>query len=355
MSFGPELHFEGYEKDYINEDRLQRIVKFQATGYRSGCSSGEMLNALIAKGVEPEDIVGIYKVSPSDSVYSVLFKFTDIADLVVSWGSLLAGKASFDSMKLNEQVVNVRVHWLPLFYDNSILREILSDYGEILEFKMLKAAHEKVVVLDGVREVKMRVDEVKKHAIPHIVHFNSGQSVLLTMAGRPPYCLKCKTVGHVRGNCPTKKSYATTVQNVNASSQLAEQSQSTGSSHPGPTTQVPSANASAAGPEPALPPVESASGSTPVPQGASADPEADTSSQDLGSGGSDVSVAVPRVQELMEATDSGKRGRDEDDDDDFIKPNRTAKMKTGPPPSPALHLPLSGGYRDLLGDVKDTP
>ena len=53
------MHFEGFGKDYINEDSLQRIVKFQATGYRSGCSSGQMLNALIAKGVEAEDIVGI--------------------------------------------------------------------------------------------------------------------------------------------------------------------------------------------------------------------------------------------------------------------------------------------------------
>ena len=131
-----------------------------------------------------------------------------------------------------------------------------------------------------------------------------------------------------------------------ASSRLAEKSQSTGSSDPAPTTRVPSAHASAACLEPALPPVESASGSTPAPQGASADPEADPSSQDLGSGGANVSVAAPRGQELMEALDSSKRGCDKDDDDDYVTPNQTAK-KVGPPLSPTLYLPLSDGYRDL--------
>ena len=119
LSFGPELVFDGCEQDYINADRLQRIVKFMATGYRSGCSTGEMLNALIERGVEPDDrIVGIYKVSPSDSIYSVLFKFTDVADQVVQWAPLHVGKSVFETMKLNEQVINVRVHWLPLFFEN---------------------------------------------------------------------------------------------------------------------------------------------------------------------------------------------------------------------------------------------
>ena len=209
---------------YINGDRVKRIVKFVATGYRTGCSAGEMLNAVISRGVEPDEIVGIYKVSPSDSVYCVLFKFTDIADQVVRLGPLHVGKSVFEAMKLNEQVVNVRVHWLPLFtpvplfFDNSILREIFGAYGEVIgEIKMLKTAHEKVVVYDGVREVKLRVDEMKKHMIPHVVHFNSGQSVLLTIPGRPPYCLKCKTVGHTRGNCPTKK-YASVAQKPNSQS-----------------------------------------------------------------------------------------------------------------------------------------
>ena len=146
-----------------------------------------MLNALIERGVEPDDIVGIYKVSPSDSIYSVLFKITDVADQVVQWGPLHVGKSVFETMKLNEQVINVRVHWLPLFFENSILREILSAYGEIIgDIKMLKSAHEKVVVYDGVREVKLPVDEMKKQLIPHVVHFNSGQSILLTIPGRPP-------------------------------------------------------------------------------------------------------------------------------------------------------------------------
>ena len=97
----------------------------------------------------------------------------------------------YDIMKMAEQVVTVRVHWLPIYYDSSILYELFSKYGEVLDIKMMKTAHAKITTFNGSREAKLKTDEFRKHIIPHLVNFNSGQSILLTIPGRPPYCLRC--------------------------------------------------------------------------------------------------------------------------------------------------------------------
>lgn len=208
-----EFYFDGDESSFINGDRLSKTVKFVPSRRQASVSAGELLNALAAVGIQPEDIAGVYKVSQNDYSFSVQFCFTDTAETVSSLQKIKVGDASFDIMKMNEQVVSLRVHWLPLYYDSLILKEALQNFGEVIDVSMLKTAHANCVTLDGVREVRLKTDERNKHKIPHIIHFSSGQSVLVTMQGRPPYCLKCKTVGHVRQRCPTNnRSFAQVVE-----------------------------------------------------------------------------------------------------------------------------------------------
>ena len=66
---------------------------------------------------------------------------------------------------------------------------------------MCKSSYANVVAMNGTREVTLRTTEVYKQKIPHLVTFHSGQSALITMPGRPPLCLKCRCVGHVRKDC----------------------------------------------------------------------------------------------------------------------------------------------------------
>lgn len=44
----------------------------------------------------------------------------------------------------------------------------------------------------------LEVDEVQKNNIPHLFKFACGNRALLTVRGRPPLCLRCHKVGHVR-------------------------------------------------------------------------------------------------------------------------------------------------------------
>ena len=57
--------------------------------------------------------------------------------------------------------------------------------------------------MNGMREVLLKTDEMQKQKIPHLVKLGSGQSILVTMQGRPPLCLKCHDVGHTCKDCPS--------------------------------------------------------------------------------------------------------------------------------------------------------
>ncbi|MCG8032949.1 MAG: hypothetical protein JAZ03_12335 [Candidatus Thiodiazotropha taylori] len=312
-----------FEYEHVNEDRLGRTVRLVPTLPMKSCSYGELLNSMVDHGVEPDEISGIFKVSALDNSYSVLFKFKDSVDSFISLKQIKAGPCTFDVMKMTEQIVNIRVHWLPLYYDNSIVREVLQQFGEIMDIKMSTTSHEKLVAFNGVREVRVKTSEMRKQQIPHLVRFNSGQAMLLTIAGRPPYCLKCRQVGHVRQRCPNGR-FSTVVERNSEQVPMADRT-----ADPGPVS----------GPAPEVP-VATAS--------ASSDPDAvvispDGSTDAAGAGPSDPGLGPQ--EPMNEQTDTSlKRGWGSDDEGgSWITPNKTARPRS-PSPDP---LTLNPGFTPI--------
>ena len=81
--------------------------------------------------------------------------------------------------------------------------KIFAEYGEVLDIKMNKTSHAKLTAFNG---------EFSKQRIPHLINFQSGQSILITLPGQLPFCLRCSEVGHVRGCCPDRlRGYASAV------------------------------------------------------------------------------------------------------------------------------------------------
>ena len=125
-------------------------------------SVGELLNNLRQTRISPEDICSVYKVSQNDFTFSVCFQFEDAVRHVAALKKVKMGNTEFDIVKMNEQIVNLRVHWLPLFYDSLILKEIFDSFGEVLNVTMLKSAHKESVVFDGMREVRLSTENYRK-------------------------------------------------------------------------------------------------------------------------------------------------------------------------------------------------
>ena len=293
-----EFYYEGDETTFINSDRLQRTLKFVPCRRNSRTSAGELLLALSQYGLGPQDVEGIYKVSALDNSYSIQLGFSDTVERVAALKSITAGDTKFDIMKLDEQVVSLRVHWLPLYYDNLLLNEILDSFGNVMSVNYLRTAHAECVTLDGVREVRLKTDELRKQRIPHVVHLSSGVTILITMPGRPPYCLKCKSVGHTRQKCPKNR-----FSNVVRQQTHAPSSDSTPAPTPTPVA------------EETVAPPDEPSGSTGGPT--------ESNNED------DSSVKGDSGQEAMDSLSATtKRHLElEAEDPDFIRPNRPVRPR----------------------------
>lgn len=314
----PVVNFEGQETNFINENQMKLTLKLFPT--EPGPSSyNDVFTALDKEGLNPSDILGLYKVSANDSSYSLFLSNEGVVQKLKSKKVIGSGKTRFTVMSMSEQVVNLRIHWLPLYYDNRILKAIFCDYGEVLDIRMCKSSFANLVALNGLREITLKTDEILKQKIPHLVKFNCGQSILVTMQGRPPLCLKCREVGHTRRDCEMNRSFAGVARVGTSVVSVARPSDPVAA--------------------------EPLAGATPEPMGSGDVPL----SHDVGAGGSGASVAMsgdqqPVIDDDMGESTASKRGRD-DDEDDFITPNKPARMR---PPSSGSPVPLTRGFTPIM-------
>ena len=107
---------------------MERTARLVPRENGRGASYGEPLDAIEQVGV------------PSDNSFSILLKCDDSIKPFIEAASLKAGNMMYDIMKMAEQVVAVRVHWLPIYYDSSILYELCSKYGVVLDIKTMLTA-----------------------------------------------------------------------------------------------------------------------------------------------------------------------------------------------------------------------
>ena len=198
----PVLLLDYTEKEYVNTDRFGQILKLILTNGGTRSSFGEILTGLVDIGVQLEEIIGIHKVSPTELSYNVICRSEDTFDMLLKKQILDIGRQKFHVCTLAEQIVGLEIHWLPLYIDNMMLMEIFSEYGEVLQTSFCTTYYKDHAVANGKRLVVLKAHEMKKQEIPHLIKFKSGLSTLVTMGGRPPFCLRCKSTGHMRGECP---------------------------------------------------------------------------------------------------------------------------------------------------------
>ena len=302
----PVVQFNGYEPDHINENRLVRTLRLVPRESRSSVSYGELLSVLEAENLKPDDREAIFNVSASDPSYSLLVAYPDAADKLRRKKVLKHNNLILDVMMMNEQIVNIRVHWLPIYCDGSILREIFAEYGEVLYIKMNKTSHGKLTAFNGQRDVRLKCDEFSEQRIPNLINFQSGQSILISLPGRLPFCLRCSEVGHIRGRCSDRLiRYASAVTR-------------------GPTrNDVMPADAPA---PPDAPPSQAG-----VVSGTNIGDPGSTQAPAAVGTGSDGAVGSGQVQQQAQEMEvemvSSKWGREQEPGgDDFISPNKTAVL-----------------------------
>ena len=198
--------FEGDMDNYVNKDRLGRMLRLIPREIHGFVSYGELFGGLKAAGVEPKEVESVFKVSPSDNAYNLICTYDDTYQRLLKQHILDIGNGrDMFMMQSTQNIVSVKVHWLPVHYDRTLLVEIFSAYGRVLKVDMLKSTHDNYSVYNGVREVVLLSTTKQKQSIPHLIQFKSGHSILVTMADRPPFCLRCRCTGHIRRRCPESR------------------------------------------------------------------------------------------------------------------------------------------------------
>lgn len=195
--------FGALDERTVDSDIASRMVRFQG---RRGSAMVHVVNILQENGWTSEDIVAIASGPPGSGHYDVVFDDADKckAFCTSSNGHIKYRDVSYDITLHGRQVVQVRVHWLPICTKKIVLEELFSNYGTVLtiENEMYELGGFKCQ--SGTRLVTMEVSDSQKASIPHLLKFQCGSKALVTMRGRPPLCLKCLELGHVRGMCPDR-------------------------------------------------------------------------------------------------------------------------------------------------------
>ncbi|KAL3877972.1 hypothetical protein ACJMK2_035616 [Sinanodonta woodiana] len=177
---------------FLNNDIYDRTLRVEGR-----ISRDEALRRLNHAGVMLTDIVGMYR-EGENSPWNVVLDTKEKASTINSEGIKYLAK----------MVIDLRVHWLPLYISDTLIEEVLRPFGKVLDISKDKTLLDKdTMMFNGTRNVKLQTTEFDSRHIPHIVSL--GQcGMLITMKGRPPICLKCRQSGHLRKDCPEKPSYA---------------------------------------------------------------------------------------------------------------------------------------------------
>lgn len=150
--------------------------------------------------IRGDDIVDICKVD--SNVFNVTVGSFEAAELIDSVGQIRVKDRVFPIMNISHQKFEFRVHWLPGYIRDTFLEDYFSKYGKISSIvreSSVYSPHD--TKRNNVRRVMIETDDVQKRSLPYMVNFNGGYTALLTVPGRPPLCLRCKSLGHLRKDC----------------------------------------------------------------------------------------------------------------------------------------------------------
>ena len=88
-------------------------------------------------------------------------------------------------MNLGSQNVTIRLHWLPSYMKDDVVRQTCSRFGEVVSVEREKSKCDIFDIETGVRVVKMVLSIKDLKCLPHIFTFCCGARALGSATGRP--------------------------------------------------------------------------------------------------------------------------------------------------------------------------
>jgi hypothetical protein len=160
----------------------------------------EVLCALLSLEVLSEDIEALGSLQFPNN-WNITFKSKSVMELVLEARVLTVAGKEGRVNALHQVRVMAKCHWLPWHVRDE---DIDAALGPNITLLRVKRVH-----VDGVWSLIRDLDIVTKDMsdIPHFLEVECEEDSIrafLTVKGRPPVCLRCKTVGHVSRDCSKK-------------------------------------------------------------------------------------------------------------------------------------------------------
>ena len=157
----------------------------------------EVLESLADQGMTSADLKAIGPLN-DNSRWQLSLTSKDAVSTALSSTVNIRGNVA-RMFSLTSRVVQMRLHWLPIFIPTSVVTVYLCQFGQVKSVSWDKT---KVPVLSSVRNVVVELDEGTE--VPHIdsvKYEGETYKLLITIPGRGPICFRCNKTGHTRAEC----------------------------------------------------------------------------------------------------------------------------------------------------------
>ncbi|KAG0416028.1 hypothetical protein HPB47_006779, partial [Ixodes persulcatus] len=102
----------------------------------------------------------------------------------------------------SKTALSMKVHWVPTSVPDANVASVFSTFGKIKSIvrdKWHYSGFEEVETTTRILSIELN-EGVTADSLPHQLKM-LGTTVLVSIPGRAPQCLRCRQVGHVRGQC----------------------------------------------------------------------------------------------------------------------------------------------------------
>ncbi|XP_060082152.1 uncharacterized protein LOC132561440 [Ylistrum balloti] len=203
--------------DFIDVDVLKKSVRMFVTGPRKhSVTRFEIVKCLLASGLPGEEIVSVFRCEAPNTWFVTLRSEVHV-DRVVEKGPMKETYFSLVPERCDQRRLSIRVQWLPSWIsDDAIAEHFDGHYGKVVHVSRETTTIGEVRLETGTRVLTLVIREGDQDLIPYRSRM-FGKVALIIVPGRPPICLRCQQVGHVRSQCPgrpeqtTRMSYAAKV------------------------------------------------------------------------------------------------------------------------------------------------
>jgi len=183
----------------VDLDRLKKTARLQVIGPKKNFVSRLEIAETLQGSIALSEVTAIFKQEQSD-VWFISFDDSHCVDDLVRLRMVESERFNLHMSSCAARRISLKVHWLPVWLNDDPVVDFFESFGKVITYSRDTFEIADCGIETGIRTVDLIIQEGDQYKIPYRCSIGN-RSCLITMKGRPPLCLKCGNIGHVRSSC----------------------------------------------------------------------------------------------------------------------------------------------------------